>query len=123
MAALENSGGKNWKQQSANGAAGVITASLTAAAGRTNYISGFMVDGLGATAAAAINITVNNLVTGTLVFRYNVPAGVTTPAGRLLVIFPEPIPANAPNTGVTVNVPSFGAGNAEASVMVWGYDM
>ena len=111
---------------SAAGAAQQNATSLPAVAGKTTYITGFDVTGGGATAASIIEITVTGLATsagGTLKFEMNVAAGVTASVnaqGGLTVTFPDPLPASAPNTQITVTVPSFGAGNTNADVSVYG---
>jgi len=51
-----------------------------------------------------------------------IPYGVGVDIGRLIVTFPYPgLPANAANTAITLNVPSFGAGNTNAAVNIEGY--
>jgi hypothetical protein len=111
----------------ANGASGAAqsnAASLPAVAGRTNYLEGFDVTGGGATAAAVIEISVTGLAAGTLKYEMNVLAGVTGPMnaqGGVFIRFPEPLPASGLNTAITVTVPSFGAGNTNASVVAYGF--
>ena len=41
--------------------------------------------------------------------------------GGFSVRFPQPLPASAVNTAITVTVPSFGAGNTNAAVVVYGF--
>lgn len=107
-----------------NVAAAANNQTLPGVAGRTTYISGFHVSGLGATAGSAIKITVTGLLGGvTLTFDYVVPAGVTTAAPTLIVDFDVPIPASGPNTAIVVNVPSFGAGNTSASASARGFQL
>jgi hypothetical protein len=108
--------------QSATGAAAALTATLAAAGSQKTYIAGFVVDGLGATAASVVEVTVTGLLGGTVTYELPIPAGVTTqlPA-PLYVEFPNPIPASANNVAIVVNVPSFGAGNTRAVVSVHGY--
>jgi hypothetical protein len=111
----------------ANGASGAAqsnAASLPAVAGKTNYLEGFDVTGGGATAAAVIEISVTGLAAGTLKYEMNVLAGVTGPMnaqGGVFIRFPEPLPASGLNTAITVTVPSFGAGNTNASVVAYGF--
>ena len=95
---------------------------LAAAAGKTTYISGFFVDGLGATGASVIEVSITGLLGGTQFYEVSVPAG----AGAVLVNpirveFARPIPASAPNTAIVVNVPSYGAGNTKASAGAHGF--
>lgn len=107
--------------QASSGAAGAITATLAAASERRTFITGFMVDGLGATAAAVIDVTVTGVLGGTITRKVNVPAGVTTAITPLVVEFNRPLPASADNTAIVVNVPSFGAGNTQALVSARGF--
>lgn len=101
-------------------AAGAANAVLPAAAGKITYLTGFEVTGLGATAAATVTVTIT---TPTVRANYTiaVPAGVTTPITPLIVILGTPIPGDAANTAVTVNVPSFGAGNTNVTTNAHGY--
>ena len=108
----------------ASGAAQSNAAALPATAGRTQYLEGFDVTGGGATAASIIEVSVTGLAGGTLKFEMNVLAGVTGPVnaqGGLFIRFPEPLPASALNSAITVTVPSFGAGNTNASVVAYGF--
>ena len=57
---------------------------LAAAAGRTTYITGFEVTGLGATAAAAITVTVTGVLGGTKAYFLFIPAGAGTPTSNRL---------------------------------------
>jgi hypothetical protein len=102
-------------------AASATTATITAPTGMTAYINGFVVNGLGATAASVIAITVTGVLGGTQTYQYSVPAGVTTISPSFQVNFPMPVPASGVSTNIVVNVPSFGAGNTNANVTVYGY--
>lgn len=107
---------------SGNVAAATATATLPAVAGKTNYISGFEITGAGATAAAVVDATVAGLIGGvTLHYSVTAPAGVTTPITPTVVHFDPPIPASAPNTAISVSVPSLGAGNTNTAVNVEGF--
>lgn len=103
------------------GAATALTATLAAAVGKTTFISGFLISGLGATAGSVIAVTVTGLLGGTVTFYLAVPAGVTLGVAPLYVAFPVALPGSASNTAIVVNVPSFGAGNTAAGVSAWGY--
>lgn len=106
----------------ATGAASSMTPTLAAIAGRTNFITGFMVDGLGATAASVIEVTITGLVGGnTLRRKVNIPAGATSAITPVQVDFARPIPASAPNTAIVLTVPSFGAGNTSAVSALFGF--
>lgn len=108
------------------GASGVVTAAtatatLTSAAGRTAYITGFSITGGGATGASVVTCTVTGLVTGTQSYVFPVVAGATlgdTPLQRLFAI---PVPASATNTNIVVSCPTFGSGNNGAAVNAEGY--
>lgn len=108
-------------QDAATGAAAGIAATLAAAANERTYIVGFHVDGLGATAASVIEVTITGL-TVTMRYKLSIPAGAAVAlAARLCVEFTRPIPASADNTAIVVNVPSFGAGNTSAVVAAHGF--
>jgi len=107
----------------ATGAAGAITATLAAAAAKTTHITGFHVDGLGATAGSVIEVTITGTLGGTMRFKLTIPAGVTAAIARLAVQFARPIPASALNTAIVVNVPTFGAGNTSAIVHADGFQL
>ena len=108
----------------AAGAAQSNAAALAAVAGKTTYIEGFDITGGGATAASVIEVTVTGLAAGTLKFEMNILAGAAGPVnaqGGLFTRFPQPLPASAVNTAITVTAPSFGAGNTNAAVVAYGY--
>lgn len=103
-------------------AASAMAPALAAVAGSTTYLSGFYVDGLGATAGSVIEVTVTGLLGGTMTLKLTIPAGVTTAlANRIFVALGRPIPASAPNQAITLNVPSFGANNTSAVSGIWGF--
>lgn len=102
-------------------AAAANNQTLTGAAGLRTYITDFYVDGLGATAASIIAVTITGLLGGTRTYRVSIPAGVGVPITRLQVNFTFPIPASADGTSITVNVPSYGAGNTAADAGVSGF--
>jgi hypothetical protein len=96
-------------------------ASLPAVAGKTNYISGFIITGAGATAAAVVDATLAGLLGGTEHFTITAPAGVTVGIAPLNVNFNPPIPASAVNTAITLTLPALGAGNTNAAVSLRGF--
>lgn len=109
--------------QTTTGAAAAITATLAAVAGKRTFIAGFAVDGLGATAASVIEITVTGVLGGTMRYKLTIPAGATVAlADPIRVEFARPIPASADNTAIVVNVPSFGAGNTSAIASAHGFN-
>ncbi len=108
-------------------AATATTATLTAVAGKTTFIEGFDLTGLGATGTSNISVTITGLLGGTLTIGVSIPAGATvilnagSPNG-LGYRFPTPLPASAANVNIVVNVPSFGAGNLFANVVAYGFN-
>lgn len=108
--------------QATTGAAAPITATLAAVAGKRTFLSGFAVDGLGATAGSVIEVTITGVLGGTMRRKVTIPAGVGVAITPLYVEFNRPIPASADNTAIVVNVPSFGAGNTSAIVNVHGFN-
>lgn len=103
------------------GAASAITPTIAAVAGKTGFVNGFSVDGLGATAASVIEVTLAGLVGGTRRYKLSIPAGATTAISRLVVEFVRPIPTTAVNTAIVLTVPSFGAGNTSAVAEIHGF--
>lgn len=95
-------------------------ATLAAAAGKTNYITGFSLNALGATAAANVTATITGLK-NTLSYEFSFPAGATVAATPLNVTFPEPIPASSVNTAIVVTLPAAGAGNTVAIANAYGF--
>jgi hypothetical protein len=96
-------------------------ATLAAAAGKTTYISGFTVAGLGSTAGGPVTVTVSGLVGGTTQsYSYVYTASATTPNTPLQVTFNQAIPGNAVNTAIVVTVPGQ-AGNTATQINAWGF--
>lgn len=106
---------------SGNVAAAVATATLTSAAGKTAYITGFSVTGSGATAGLPVSVTVTGILGGTLTFTYVAATGALLPNEPLVITFPSPLPASAVNTNIVVSCPSLGAGNTNNTVVAYGY--
>jgi hypothetical protein len=112
-------------QASATAAASASNASLPAVAGKTNWIEGFDLSGCAATTGSTIAVTITGLAGGTMTFSVAIQGTVTNPAfggnGIYSVRFPEPLPASAVNTAITVNVPSFGGGSTAQSCCAYGF--
>lgn len=106
---------------SGNVAAAQAQATLAASPGNITYISGFDFTFAGATGASAVLLTVVGLAGGTQSFVVTVPAGAAIGGVPLLVRYPEPLPASAPNTAIVVTCPSLGAGNTNACLNVQGF--
>jgi hypothetical protein len=103
------------------GAASAITPTIAAVAAKTGYVTGFSVDGLGATAGSVIEVTLTGLLGGTRRYKLTIPAGATVAITRLVVEFARPIPASAVNTAIVLTVPSFGAGNTSSVAEIHGF--
>lgn len=98
-----------------------FTMTLPAQAGKTIYLCGFCVDGLGATAASVVEITSVGLLNGTIRRELSVPAGVGVAVTPILVEFVNPLIASAVNQAVQIVVPSLGAGNVNVNGWIHGY--
>jgi hypothetical protein len=107
--------------QATTAAAAAQAPAIAAVAGVTGYLTGFSVDGLGATAASVIELTITGLLGGTKRYKLAIPAGVAVAITRLVVEFATPVAASAANTAITLNVPSFGAGNTSAVAELHGF--
>lgn len=104
------------------GAAAANNQTLAGAAGKRTYITGFFIDGLGATAAGIIAVTITGLA-NTLTFKVPIVIGATAAIVPLRFNFPRPIAASADATAIVVNVPSFGAGNTESIAGAYGFQL
>lgn len=99
----------------------VAVATLPAVADKTNYITGFEVTGLGATAGVGVNVVVSGLIGDDLTYVYAAAAGALVENTPLMVKFPQPIPAADVNTAITVTCPALGTGNTKNVVNVHGF--
>lgn len=108
---------------SGNVAAAAAVGTLAAAVGKRTFISGFSINSAGATAAAVVNATLAGLLGGTMTFPYVAVAGVTLKNADLVVTFYPPLPASADNTAIVLTLPSLGAGNTNAAVNAWGFQL
>ncbi len=115
--------GLDLKTVCSTGGAAANNCTFSGIAGYTFYLTGFEVSGLGATGASTISITISGTAsTNTPTYYIPIPAGVTTQITPLSQRFSEKgIQASGTNVSVTVNVPSFGAGNTNASCIAMGY--
>ncbi len=105
----------------ANVAALAMANNLGSIAGKTTYIEGICIGGLGATAAAFLTCNIAGLLGGNFVFYMNIPAGATVILTPFILKFDRPLPASGLATNIVLNVPSFGAGNTNAWSIAWGY--
>jgi len=104
------------------GAATPMAAVLAAASGKTNYISGFQVTGMGASTAVGALVTVTGLLGGTMPYYVAVPVNTALSGITPLVVKYDPaLPASAASLNIQVNIPSFGSGNTAAAVSAQGY--
>lgn len=106
---------------SVSGAAAAITATMPAVAGKTNYISGFQINGSGSTAASLVTAILSGVLGGSQNYEIAVVAGATLVNQSINVNFNKPIPASAVNTAINLTVPSLGAGNTNSNATIWGY--
>lgn len=98
-------------------AGGALAVSIPAAAGLTSWITGWDCT-LGIPAAAAtVLLTVDGPA---LALNYALTASAAG-GGGALVRFPSPIPAAAPDTAVTVNLPAVGGAAAVNALSVFGF--
>lgn len=96
-------------------------ATLTGSPGRTTYICGFNVNGLGATAATTVNVAVATVIGGnSLSFQYIMPLGAGVASVPVGTTFSPCVPANAVGSSLTVTVPG-AAGNTSTNISAWGY--
>lgn len=92
-------------------------------ASKTTYITGFQCTASGSTIGLAVNLTVAGVITGTMTYTFVFTAGVLTEAPILNVSYPNPIPASALNTAITVTLPAGGTGNTNAACNAQGYQL
>lgn len=110
-------------------AAATATATLSAVAGKINYLEQVDVTGLGATGASVVYVTFTGLASGssTLTLGIPVPAGATglinpnSMTGGYRYTFPTPIPASGANVAIVASLPSLGAGNTDANLTISGF--
>lgn len=106
-----------------SGGAQANNVTLPANPNLVTYITGFDVGGLGATTGTTIAVTLtgtNSAVPPTWNILVPTGAGLAITPTILQVRFTPPIPGVDINTAITVNVPSFGAGNTSAFCVAWG---
>jgi len=96
-------------------------ATLAGTAGKTTFICGFSVSGLGSTAGGAVSVTVATLTGATtLTYSYVFAAGAAVANTPIQFPYSPCLPANAVNTAITVTVPGQ-AGNTATQINAWGY--
>jgi hypothetical protein len=103
-------------------AAATATATLPAVPGKTNYLTGVIISGLGSTAGGAANLTITGILGGTLTIPIGIPAGIVVPVYYELN-FATPLEATGPNVAIAASTPTWGGGNTNASVSATGYTL
>jgi hypothetical protein len=98
-----------------------MTATITSAAGRTAYLTGFWLLGNGATAAITDACSITGLLGGTQTFGYPVPTGAGVAGPVVALTMPFPLVASGQNVNIVVTCAAFGAGSLGQSLMVFGY--
>lgn len=101
----------------ATGTTGAVVGTLAASAGKTTYICGFDVSGIGGTAAIG-PITVAGTITASQVYQLASTAGGVT----FGMTFSPCIPASAVNTTITVTTTADGTATA-VDVNSWGFQL
>lgn len=108
---------------SANVANASAVATLAGVASKTTFICGFTISSGGATGATLVTPTVVGTITGTLNYTYGAVAGATLANPSLPVSMWPCVPASAVNTAIVVTLPALGAGNTNATVNAWGFQL
>lgn len=109
--------GPAFSYSSGNVAAATATATAAAPTFGSWIVTGFEVTGGGATAGSIINGTITGLVGGTMTFSVPVIAGVLLGITPIKWDFPGGLRGN-PATAIVLSVPTFGAGNTNAAVIL-----
>lgn len=102
-------------------AATAMSAAIPAAAGLFSFCSSLSITGGGATGASIITATLTGVAGGPLNISVPVPAGATAGIVPITITFDPPLISTAVNTALTLAVPSFGAGNTNATCLITGY--
>ena len=100
-----------------------LTATVAAVAGRTNFVTEVIVQGLGATAGGDATLSFSGVTPSIGPFHVAIPGGVGTPINCPTFIFNPPLQASAPNTAILVQLTAPGAGNTEIALNVIGYQV
>jgi hypothetical protein len=96
-------------------------ATLTPAAGKTAYLTGFEVNGAGSTAGVAVGVTVAGIIGGTRTYAYTFEIGPLVGNKPLQVEFLPAIPATGPDVAIVVTCPASGAGGTANTVNAHGF--
>lgn len=98
-------------------------ATLAAAVGKHTFIAGFTITAGGATAGVIVNATLVGLLGGTATYNFAAPTGAAVGAAALSVQFDPPLQSSAQNTALVLTLPALGAGNTNAAVHAWGFQL
>jgi len=98
-------------------------ATLDSDAGKTTFLSGVLIAGGGATAAALVDVTIAGLLGGTVTYTHGAVAGATAKNADVFLRFDPPLPASAVDTDIVVTCPALGAGNLKNTVTAWGFKL
>lgn len=101
----------------ATGTTGAVVATMSAQAGKTNWICGLDVSATGGTATNG-PVVVAGTLTGSLT--YQLSANVANQAVNFNRTYTPCIPASAPNTAITVTTTA-AAGATAVDVQAWGF--
>jgi hypothetical protein len=104
---------------SATPATVAAAATLPGVAGTTTYINGFICTSAIPGANVVPLVTVTGTTGGTLSFQF---PETTAFGGQLIIFFPNPIPASAPNTSIVVTVPAL-ASSGNSAVVAYGFQL
>ena len=105
----------------ATGSASAIAPTFGGAAGTTAWITAFQITGLGATGGSTINATLTGVQGGTQTYPVVIPAGATVAITPVTASFGGGLQASAAAQAITLNVPSFGAGNTNSQASLEGF--
>ena len=108
---------------SANAANQSASATLTPAAGKTAYISGFAITGSGATVGLPVAVTVIGIIGGTRSYTYSFAASAILGNDPLVINYNPPIPASAADIAIQVTCQASGAGGLNNNIVAHGYSL
>lgn len=103
-----------------SGAATAISTNLQVPAGKLGYLAGINVTGGGATTGSIITLTASTGLSPALIWYIGIPGGVLLGVDWWKTFTP-PLPGSGLGTWITLGLPSFGAGNTNAEISLYGY--
>src|SRR5260221_13594991 len=109
-------------QINANGTAtaGTATATLTGAAGKFTYLTGWSITIVDTATGGAAELSISGVNGGPLLYEIDAQgvANASNPYGETLT---TPLQSTAVNTSIVLNLPTLGAGTGKVSVVAHGY--